>query len=101
MTLADMLRIKDFEKDWAHSSVMPSNPYENGSNKFWAWEGWGAAMKLIHKESELAARLSPVPDTWLWQGDGTDHPQSMSGDMKIVITGAQLRALMEQVKAGN
>lgn len=33
-------------------------------------------------------------DYWGWQGDGTDHPESMGSQMAVMMTGAQLRELL-------
>lgn len=36
----------------------------------------------------------PLRDGWRWEGDGSDHLQSMGNNMVIEITAAQLRALL-------
>lgn len=33
-------------------------------------------------------------DVWYWQGDGSDHPESLANACHVVMTGAQLRAVL-------
>lgn len=32
-------------------------------------------------------------DVWYWQGDGSDHPESLASGCRVVMTGAQVREL--------
>jgi hypothetical protein len=39
-------------------------------------------------------------DVWYWQGDGTDHPESISNSMAVVIRGDQLREILSNANKG-
>lgn len=44
-------------------------------------------------------RLHQDDDTWIWQGDGTDYPDSFGNSMCIVIRGEQLRDIVNNRSA--
>lgn len=60
-------------------------------------EGWrleceSARTALAHAEAEILTRAKYQDrDVWFWQGDGTDHPESMSNSMVVVIRAPDLR----------
>lgn len=65
-----------------------------------ALEGWQAECDLERRhvaalQEELMLRSQhQAGDVWFWQGDGTDHPESMSNSMAVVMRVPQLRQLL-------
>lgn len=63
-------------------------------------EGWidhakhlQSRLDCLNRELDLR-KLHQDKNCWYWQGDGTDHPESISNSMCIVIRGDQLRELL-------
>jgi hypothetical protein len=61
--------------------------------------GWrDSAERLLQERdaalSELRVRAQhQARDVWFWQGDGSDHPESMSSSMVVVIKAPDLRRM--------
>jgi len=62
-----------------------------------AWQEECNALRndrdILRQRIDLQS-LHQKNDVWYWQGDGTDHPESISNSMAIVIRGDQLRAIL-------
>jgi hypothetical protein len=65
-----------------------------------ALDGWQdvaaeqrVSLDQANRNIDLRA-LHQANDVWYWQGDGTDHPESISNSMCIVMRGDHLRALV-------
>lgn len=62
--------------------------------------GWESHAKELERElaywRQRAKTMLDHQDgeCWYWQGDGTDHPESMVGSLPVVIRADDLRALM-------
>lgn len=50
-------------------------------------------------QSKLNAIHAPESDVWLWQGDGSDHPESMVKSLPVVMTASTLREKQAEVRS--
>lgn len=68
-------------------------------------DGWcDKAREYVGTAQALHSQLDTLrkfqkPDTWIWQGDGEDHLESMANDMVVVIRAAALRQLIAEATA--
>jgi hypothetical protein len=70
---------------------------DNVHRELAGWKDEAAARQRMIDGLRAAANLRHQHDTgdvWFWQGDGTDHPESMSNGMAVVLRADHLRAML-------
>ena len=55
-------------------------------------------MEMAGYINQLAAIHAPESGVWLWQGDGSDHPESMVNSLPVVMTASTLREKQAEVR---
>lgn len=69
-------------------------------------DGWQEHAKWLQRHLHLTQcdntllRAAAKKDIWVWQGDGTDHLESMGNRMVVVIFARDLRAAIAAATEG-
>jgi hypothetical protein len=62
-------------------------------------EQWAAEMARADRaEANLKMVSVGVDDVWQWQGDGTDHPESLASECPVVMSAGTLMGLVARTK---
>jgi hypothetical protein len=91
------LCLREDIEDYAREAVRLNAQADNAPAGSGGWESHAKELEreLTYWRQRAKTMLEyQQGECWHWQGDGTDHPESMVNSLPVVIRADELRALM-------